>query len=148
MSTEQALGSVLARLEGALNKTPAAAAPPCNTTAAATAPSQQDPLSGLSAQFLQQVLSLTNYSQLGSAPLLDPLIPSKNYQQMHAVLRQQQTLFCRWVPLTGGLASCCSKPARSAEHESPGMCGGKLQVGCRGELLDWNNNQLCACMCS
>jgi hypothetical protein len=78
----------------------AAAGPPCNTTAPATAPGQQDPLSGVKAQFLQQVLSLTNYSQLGSAPLLDPLVASKNYQQMQEVVQQQQTLFCRWVPST------------------------------------------------
>jgi hypothetical protein len=83
-------------------------APPCNTTAPATAPGQQDPLSGLKAQFLQQVLSLTNYSQLGSAPLLDPLIPSKNYQLMQEVVQQQQTLFCRWVPISSGHAGCCT----------------------------------------
>jgi hypothetical protein len=57
-----------------------------------------DALGGLPAQFLQQVLHAANYSQLGSAPLLDPLIPSQGYQQMKQAMRRQQDLFCRWVP--------------------------------------------------
>jgi hypothetical protein len=91
-------------------------APPCNTTTPAAGPGQQDPLSGLKAQFLQQVLSLTNYSQLGSAPLLDPLVASKNYQQMQEVVQQQQTLFCRWAPTPSGHAGCCTYWLEGSGH--------------------------------
>jgi hypothetical protein len=79
-------------------------APACNATAPAAG--QEDLLSGFSVQFLQQLLMSTNYSKLGSAPLLDPLIPTKDYQQMHEVVRQQQALFCRWVSPARRHADC------------------------------------------
>jgi hypothetical protein len=79
----------------------------------------------LSAKFLQQVLQLSNYSQLGSAPLLDPLVASKDYQQMQEVVQQQQTLFCRWVSYVIGMSNISTSTCRQSPHRhSAGMTAG------------------------
>jgi hypothetical protein len=75
----------------------------------------------LSAKFLQQVLRLGNYSQLGSAPLLDPLVASNNYSQMEEVVRQQQSLFCRWVMhISGRQAGYANRRMQQGQSSAEG----------------------------
>jgi hypothetical protein len=59
----------------------------------------KSPAIEVSVSFLHKLLQVVNYTQLNSAPFLDPLLASKRYHDIKDVVWQQQMLFCRWVGL-------------------------------------------------
>jgi hypothetical protein len=109
--------------QSAVQQQPPAAGATSSAVPEVTVIQSGDALGGLPEKFLQQVLHAANYSQLGSAPLLDPHIPTKDYQQMKQAMRQQQDLFCRWVPRDSsqGVSPCTAEPSPAATRSSSSL---------------------------
>jgi hypothetical protein len=69
--------------------------PDDNTQSMSAPPTVDIPGSQFTTRFLQQLLMMANYTQLGAAPFVDPLMAARDLAGMQELMRQQQQLFCR-----------------------------------------------------